>query len=291
MTVPICQSPNPDVRPPRLVCPPGAVDCHVHVYGPESRYPIAPTARFRAPDALPADLNRVHGILGISRCVLVQPSTYGTDNRCHLDAAAALGRPARVIVSVPFDVSDAELRRLDSLGACGARFAVGHPGGPSFEDIARLADRIAPLGWHLEFHIRREPGDDDTLARAEKTLRSLPVDLCIAHVASLEPERGLQQPDMDFLRDWLRSGRCWLKLSGGYRVSAQAPYRDVIPLAAALVAARPDRMLWGSDWPHVEVKGPMPQTTDQLDYLLDWVPDATIRDRILVENPVAFYRL
>ncbi len=167
-------------------------------------------------------------------------------------------------------------------------FRGGHPGGPSFEDIARLADRLAPLGLHLELHIRREPGDD-VLARAEKLLRNLPVPLSLAHVASLEPERGIDQPDVDFLRDWLSQGGCWVKLSGGYRISALAPYLDVIPIVRELVAARPDRMLWGSDWPHVEVKGPMPATADQLDYLLDWIPDVAVRSRVLVENPGVFY--
>lgn len=288
MTLPTCQPPNRDVRPPRLVCPPGAIDCHVHVYGPEEKYPVAPTARFRAPDAPPAELNRVHDILGIDGCVLVQPSTYGTDNRRHLDAAAELGRPAKVIVSVPFDVPQTELLRLKAAGACGVRFAVGHPGGPSFEDIARLAERLAPLGLHVELHVRREPGDA-VLARAEKLLRTLPVPLCLAHVASLEPGSGVDQPDVDFLRDWLPDGRCWVKLSGGYRISTAAPYLDVIPIVRELVAARPDRMLWGSDWPHVEVKGPMPETASQLDYLTDWIPDAAVRRGVLVENPRVFY--
>ncbi len=284
-----CQPPNAELRPPRLAVPENAVDCHVHVYGPEARYPIAPTARFRAPDALPEALNRLHQSLGIARAVLVQPSTYGTDNRRHLDAMAELGRLARMIAAVPFDIADAELKRLDAAGVRGARFAVGHAGGPAFEDIRRFADRLAPLGWHIEFHVRREPGDA-TLARAEALLRDLPVDLCIAHLASIKPQLGLDQPDMDFLCDWLLGGRCWIKLSGGYRMSAVAPYRDLIPFARAFVAARPDRMLWGSDWPHVDIHGPMPDSTDQLDYLLDWVPDPGQRRRILVDNPQNLYR-
>jgi predicted TIM-barrel fold metal-dependent hydrolase len=284
-----CRPPLPIARAPRLVCPEGAVDCHVHVYGPEARYPIAPSARFRAPDALPEDLNRLHRSLGIARTVLVQPSTYGTDNRRHLDAMAELGRPARMVAAVAFDVSDAELRRLDAAGVCGARFAVGHEGGPAFADIRRFADRLAPLGWHIEFHIRRQPRDA-TLARAEPYLRDLPVDLCIAHLASIEPQHGLDQPDMDFLREWMAAGRCWVKLSGGYRSSATAPYPDLILFAQALAATRPDRLLWGSDWPHVDLHGPMPDTTDQLDYLLDWISGPELQKAILVENPQALYR-
>jgi predicted TIM-barrel fold metal-dependent hydrolase len=287
--IPTCQPPQPIRRTLQLVCPEGAIDCHVHVYGPEASYPIAATARFRAPDAVPQTLNQVHAALGIKRAVLVQPSTYGTDNRRHLNAMAELDRPARMVASVSFDVADAELKRLHAAGVRGTRFAVGHPGGPAFEDIRRFADRLAPLGWHIEFHVRRE-AEDATLARAEAVLRDMPIDVCIAHLASIEPGLGLDQPDVKFLCDWLRKGRCWIKLSGGYRMSAKPPYRDLFPFAQAFVAARPDRMLWGSDWPHVDVHGPMPDTVDQLDYLLDWVPDPGQRHAILITNPEILYQ-
>ena len=211
------------------------------------------------------------------------------DNRRHLDALAELGRPARLIASVPFDVTRAELERLSAAGACGARIAVGHAGAPAFDAIRRFADRLAPVGWHIEFHVRRPPGDQ-VLAPAEQGLRDLPVDLCIAHFASIEVSQGLHQADVAFLCDLLAGGRCWIKLSGGYRLSREPPYRDLIPFAQKFAAIRSDRLLWGTDWPHVDFKGRMFNSTEQLDCLAQWVPDPVLRRRILVDNPAALYR-
>jgi predicted TIM-barrel fold metal-dependent hydrolase len=283
-----CQPPDPNPRAPRFACPPDAVDCHVHVYGPEAYYPVAPAATVIAPDALPSALNHLHAVLGIRRTVLVQPSTYGFDNRRHVDALAELGRPARLVASVPFDIARGELDRLTAAGACGARIAIGHAGGPTFDHVRRLADRVAPVGWHIEFHVRR-PYGAQVLAPGAAVLRDLPVDLCIAHFASIEPGLGLGQSDVDVLCELLAAGRCWLKLSGGYRLSAAPPYRDLIPLAEKFAAARPDRLLWGSDWPHVDFRGRMFNSTEQLDALAAWVPDPALRRRILVDNPAGLY--
>ncbi len=247
-----------------------------------------PTARFVAPDALSGALNHLHRVFGIQRTVLIQPSTYGFDNRRHLDALAQLGRPARLVASVPFDVTRDTLDCLTAAGACGARVAVGHAGGPAFDDVRRFADKLAAVGWHLEFHIRR-PRGEQVLARAERILRDLPVDLCIAHFASIEVDQGLGQADVAFLCDFLASGRCWLKLSGGYRLAVDPPYRDLTAFAQKFTSAGPDRMLWGSDWPHVDFQGHMFNSTDQLDCLLEWIPNPVLRERILVTNPAVLY--
>lgn len=285
----LCQPPDPHPRRPRLKCPPGSTDCHLHVYGPQQKYPAASTRRFSVPDALPEACRHLHDVLGIERVVLVQPSGYGLDNRRQLDALAELGRPARAIISVPVDVSDQELRRLHAAGARGARFAVGHAEALPYEEIFRFADRVVPLGWHIEFHVRRSPGIP-ALARAEALLPNFPVPLVIAHFANLLAAQGTAQADFQFLCELVRAGNCWVKLSAAYRVSAELPpYMDLKPFAQPLLAARPDRLLWGSDWPHVNFKGKMPNTTELLDCLLEWVPDEEVRRLILVENPRKLY--
>ncbi len=280
--------PNANPRPPAQRCPAGATDCHFHIYGPEPEYPPSPKRRFDVPDALPAACRHLHDTLGIERLVIVQPSHYGFDNRRQLDAIAELGRPARAVVAVPMDIPDDALKRLHAAGARGARFAVG-PNGPAFADIARFTRRLAPLGWHVEFHVVRA-GMDEVLAPALPILREFAVDLVIAHFASLPVGRGVDQPDFRALCALVAAGRCWAKLSGGYRVSTEPPpWRNVAPLARALVETRPDRLVWGSDWPHVDLKGPMPNSTDTLDCLQEWVPDAATRTRILVDNPRVLY--
>jgi predicted TIM-barrel fold metal-dependent hydrolase len=266
----LCQPPDPHPRQPRLKCPPGAADCHLHIYGPQQRYPAAVTSRFAVPDALPETCRHLHDVLGIERAVLIQPSGYGFDNRRQLDALAEIGRPARAIVSVPLDVTDRELQRLHEAGARGARFAVGHAEARSFDEIFRFAERLAPLGWHVDFHVRRSPGIP-VLAPAEALLTRFPVPLVIAHFAGLLAAEGTGQADFQFLCELVRAGNCWVKLSSAYRLSTAPPYQDLTPFAQQLVAAGPDRLLWGTDWPHVNFKGRMPNTAELLDSLLEWV--------------------
>ena len=285
----LCQPPDPNPRPPKLVCPPGATDCHLHIYGPQQHYPASPASAFAVPDSLPAAACHLHQVLGIQRAVLVQPSGYGLDNRRQLDALAEIGVSARAIVAVAPDVSDQELQRLHQAGARGARFAIGHDGARPLSEILRFAERLAPFGWHIDLHVRRTPGVS-VLTRDEALFRRFPVPLVFAHFANLLGKDGTEQPDFQFLCELMRDGNCWVKLSAAYRLSAEPPYRDLAPLAQGLAAARPDRLLWASDWPHVNFKAKMPNTTELLDCLADWIPDETLRRRILVDNPQALYR-
>lgn len=225
-----CLPPDPRPWQPKLRCPPGATDCHLHIYGPQQKYPAASTSQFAVPDALPEACRHLHDVLGVERVVLVQPSGYGFDNRRQLDALTELGRTARAIVSVPLDVSDQELQRLHEAGGRGARFAVGHAAARSFEEILRFADRLVPLGWHIDLHVRRPPGTP-VLAQAESLLNRFPVPLVIAHFASLPAKDGTGQTDFQFLCDLVRAGNCWVKLSAAYRLSAEPPYRDLTPFA------------------------------------------------------------
>jgi predicted TIM-barrel fold metal-dependent hydrolase len=216
---------------------------------------------------------------------MVQPSVYGTDNSRMVDAAGELGMPSRMIVVVPFDAPDAELRRLHDAGARGVRFILAHVGGLPLSDLERFAARIAEMGWHVQFLLR-----PSHLLELEARIAALPTDFVIDHIGLIRAsEGGVGQPAFQALLRLIRTGRCWVKLTGGYRISAESPtYPEVFPLAHVLVAERPDRILWGTDWPHVMIKSP-PDTARLLDVLLDWVPDEAIRNRILVDNPQALF--
>lgn len=287
--LPLCQPPDPSPRRPRLVCPPGATDCHVHVYGPDSEFPAAPTRSFDVPPAPVEALRHLEHALGISRVVLVQPSYYGTDNRRHLAAAASLGLPARVVACLRADITSAQLEALHEQGVRGVRYTIGHAGAVPLDEMPTLARKVAPLGWHVQLHVMND-GGGAPLADMEDVLAALPADTVIDHMGSLRPELGLDQPGFRALERLVERGRCWVKLSCGYRMSAlPAPYEDMLPYVRALVRLRPDRLLWASDWPHVSFAGNMPNTTDLLDQMLTWVPDEAARNRILVDNPQVLY--
>src|SRR5579871_1138822 len=266
---PACQPPDPFPRPPRFQAPAGTTDTHFHILGPIEKYSYVAERDYTPTDALAEQAARLFRILGVRRAVLIQPSVYGEDNTCLLEASVHVGVPTRLVVALRAAASDRELRRLHDAGARGVRFILAHPGGVPLSDLDPLVDRIKEMGWHCQFLLRPLH-----LIELEDRLAKLTVDFVVDHVALIRPsDGGVAQPAFRALLRLVRSGRCWVKLTGGYRISSlDPPYRDVVPLVSALLEERPDRLLWGSDWPHVMVKGKMPNTTDLLDLLLDWVP-------------------
>jgi predicted TIM-barrel fold metal-dependent hydrolase len=283
--IPECQRPDPNPRAPRRRPPPGAVDTHLHIFGPETKYPFLPVRRFTPPDATVESYLTLHRTLGLSRAVLVQASMYGTDNRRQLDAAAEMDIPTRTIVVVPLAIGDAELADLHARGARGVRFITTQPGGLPLDQLDRFAGRLGDIGWHIQLML-----SPDHLVELAPRLAHVPCPIVIDHIGDVRSAQGTGQPAFQALLRLLEGGRCWVKLSAGYHHSDQAPpYRDTIPLVHALVAARPDRLFWGSDWPHPNHPGTMPNSTDLFDLLLDWVPDEQTRNRILVDNPQRFY--
>jgi predicted TIM-barrel fold metal-dependent hydrolase len=281
----LCQGPDPNPRKPRLIAPPGATDSHFHILGPAVRYPYVEDREYTPPDALPSACRRLFDTLGITRAVLIQPSVYGTDNSCMVESAPQLGISARLIVVVPFGTPDKELERLHQAGARGVRFILAHVGGLPLADLERFADRIKDMGWHVQFLLR-----PSHLIELEARLAKLPVNFTIDHIGFVRPSDGIEQPAFKTLLRLMHTGRCWVKFTAGYRFSAEAPpYRDIMPFARKLVETRPDRLLWGSDWPHVMFKGKMFNTTDLFDLLLDWVPDEKARTQMLVDNPAALF--
>jgi predicted TIM-barrel fold metal-dependent hydrolase len=283
---PMCQPPDPSPRPPRLQAPPGATDAHFHIFGPQDRYPFVQDRRFTPRDASVEAYLKLHRTLGLSRAVLVQPSGYGTDNRRQLDAARELGIPTRVVVVVPDTVTYRELAKLHDQGARGVRFIPTQPRGLPLDRLEHFATRLGALSnWHLQLMLAPEH-----LLDLAPRLRTLPCTFVIDHMSDIQAAGGAGQPAFRELLRLLEGGRCWVKLSAGYHMTDEAPpYPQVIPLARALVEARPDRLLWGSDWPHANHSGDMPNSTELFDLLLDWVPDVTIRNRILVDNPAELY--
>jgi D-galactarolactone isomerase len=271
---------------PRLQAPPGSCDCHMHFYDTEDVYPLAPTAEFLPPPARVADYRALQARLGLQRVVVVQPSSYGADNRCTLDAVAELGPDvARAVVVVQPDATDDELQRLTDAGARGIRFHMLRAGVLPWDVLEPMAARVGAFGWHVQLQLdgRELPG---RLAMLER----LPCRLVVDHVGKfLEPVAPEHEAFRCLLR-LLESGRVWVKLSAPYETSRVGPpgYDDVSRLARALVAAAPERMVWASNWPHPGRKE-RPDEAVLLDLLLDWAPDDAVRRRILVDNPADLY--
>ena len=267
--------------------PPGSCDTHMHIY--DSRYPAAPSALIRPADALVADYRRFQASFGLDRVVVVQPTTYGLDNRCQLDAVAELVEPgddARAIVVVDADTSVDELRRLDDLGARGARFHMLPGGAVAWDDLPVVASRIAELGWHVQLQL-----DGRELPHRLDLLRTLPTPLVVDHVGRFMPPVDPGHAAFHALLELLDTGRTWVKLSAPYESTLEGAPRfpSVSRLATALVAAHPERMLWASNWPHPGQREPL-SDHDLLALTLDWLPDPAVRHRVLVTNPAELYR-
>ncbi|MDA0270290.1 MAG: amidohydrolase family protein [Chloroflexi bacterium] len=278
---------------PTWTAPPLACDAHFHVFGTQSRYPVLPETRYEPPSAPLADYLALSAHLGIARYVFVQPSAYGRDNSCMLDAMREVGPTrCRGIVDIDEDVPDAELERLNALGVRGVRINVSpvHPpeaglAGSITPRIERLAARCAEIGWHLDF---LGPG---WLNQALlPVMRRLPVDYSIAHMGTFPASQGVQQPGFQALLDHVRQaeGRCWVKLTGVYRVSQVPGFVDAAPLARALVEAAPDQLIWGSDYPHLSFADAV-GSVELFNLLAEWVPDVATRHKIMVDNPARLF--
>jgi len=287
---PLCAGPDPKPRPPKFALPAGAADCHAHICGPADSYRYAESRIYTPPDALVDDYTAMLRTMGIERAVIVNPSVYGADNTVTLKALETPGFELRGVAVIDGDtVADDALRRMDRAGVRGVRVNlvdVADPsGGLPLDAVTRLARRVAPLGWHVEFliHVDSMPGFDAVFA-------DFPTDIVLGHLGYMRPDRGPSEPGFRALLRLMKKGRCWVKLTGPYRITAgDKPYAGVTPTARALVEAAPDRLVWGSDWPHVMVTKPMPNDGDLCDLLLDWIPDEAVRKQVLVDNPARLY--
>lgn len=286
-----CLPPDRNPRRPGFALPKGAVDTHVHVFEPG--YALSPGRGYNPPDSTLVDLKHLHATLGIERVVFTQPSVYGTDNSAILEAMAKLnaatpGR-ARAVVALDMGVTDKELAALDASGVRGVRLNTDNKGGMpiGFDQIPELAARIKPFGWHLEFLF---PGKD--IVGLMPVFEKLAVPMSIAHFAYQPASAGVAAPGFKALIELVRRGNTWIKISGANRVSATdlPPYDDVKPMAHALIEAAPERIVWGTDWPHPNKYIANPNDGDLVDAFGDWVSDAGMRRKIMVDTPAAFYR-
>ena len=273
-----------NARKPKLVAPKGACDTHIHLFVPG--YPFAADSPYRAKDAPPEMLFDLQNILGLSTAVIVSPGGYGRDYTMLADVLAKYPDRFRGIALVEEDVPSSELARLTKLGVRGMRMMSTARGShvPNYDP--KLAARVHEYVWHIQFY----PHGTDLIEYADKLL-ALKNDIVLDHFASAPAAGGVDQPAMKALLKMLDTGRVWLKLSGPMRCTTQnVPYPSVTPMAHALVKHAPERMVWGSDWPHVNLDGrEMPDDGDLLDLMLEWVPDETTRNRILVDNANKLY--
>ena len=282
-----CKAPDPDTRTPSYRVPPGACDAHCHVFGPADRFPYAPDRAYTPPDAPYEDLVRLHRVLGVERAVIVHASCHGSDMRVTLDAIARSGGAVRGVAVVDPGVTDADLAALDAGGIRGVRFNfVKHLGGmPDMALFDRVLAQVEPLGWHVVLHLDAE----DVVELAPRIAR-IRVPFVIDHMGRVKAKNGLDQAPFQQLLELMRNPLAWVKICGAERVSsAGAPFRDALPFARALVEAAPDRVLWGTDWPHPNVAGDMPNDGDLVDLLAEAVGDEAVRRRVLVDNPARLY--
>ena len=271
--------------PPRLAAPPGACDAHIHVYDarfttPEAGSPILPSATA-------ADYRHLQRRLGLERAVVVTPAAYRTDNRVTLDAIAALGADrARGVAVLHPDVDDATLDALHAGGIRGIRFTLFNPATAvtCIDMVEPLARRIRRLDWHVQLHLL--PGQ---IVEHHDLLERLPVTLVFDHLARVVSKEGVAGQALDVVAGLLRRGYAWVKLSGAYLGAAAPDYAQALPVARTLLELAPDRLVWGSDWPHPTESSGKPDDAALLDLLLQWAPDAEQRQRILVDNPSRLY--
>lgn len=281
ITPPDCDPPPKDPAPATHRLPPGTCDTHFHVFGPQQRYPMDPRRNYTPHQSTLDDYRRVMSAVGIERGVIVQPSVYGTDNRATLDALREGGADFRAIAVLGADVDDDELEQMNRLGVRGVRLNLVNPQMVGLADTLSILRRMRHHGWHLQVHIDlgRNPDALDALGDAPE----FPV--VIDHMGKLPP--ATRRHD---LMARLEAGACWVKLSAPYRVSAQpSPHADLTELVRAIADANPERVLWGSDWPHTELHDGTPSAGALADLVHAWFPDEALRRQICVVNPARLY--
>jgi 2-pyrone-4,6-dicarboxylate lactonase len=271
-------------RKPAFILPADACDAHCHVFGPAARFPYAPNRRYTPEDAPKETLAALHAHLGVARVVIVQASAHGNDNRAMLDAIASNPAAIRGVAIVDGSETEADLEALHRGGVRGVRFNfVRHLGGAPDPDLfRRVLGRIKPLGWHVVLHI-----DAADIVPLSEMIRGLPLPFVIDHMGRVDSSLGVEQPAFRALLDLAGMERCWIKVSGSERISSK-PYDAAIPFAGALVRAAPQRVLWGTDFPHPNLAEPADEA-DLVDLIPRFAETETAQQLLLVENPARLY--
>lgn len=279
-------APPVKARQPGWTPPPGTTDCHMHIFGPATRYGFAEPRDYSPTDCLMPLYREMCATVGIERTVVVHPSVYGFDNRCSEQAVRDLGRNGRGVAVLPPEVTKAELQRLHGIGFRGTRFNMVSAGGTPPDALESMAAKVAELGWHIQAFTTSA-----ALAEMAQRYARLPVEVVFDHIGGADPRQGVEQPGFQALLRLLEAGRAWVKVSGAYRVDPDgAPWPKAAPFAKALIETAPDRVVWGADWPHPHLQGrPMPNDGDLMDQVAAWTADPAARRKILVDNPAKLY--
>ena len=277
---------HPHPSRPKLKLPPGAWDTHCHVFGPKAIYPVDPNWPVRA-DAPKEKLFALHEMLGIERCVIVHSALHGLDNRVVEDALAAKGGASLGVALLAPSVAPAELKRLDRAGFRGVRynFMQHLKKEATIDEVMDLAPRLADVGWHLQVHMER-----GMIAQVGPRLVKAPVPIVIDHIGRIDAGEGFDQVPFSALMRMMESGNAWCKVSGCDRITrAGPPYADAVPFAARLMAEFPDRVVWGTDWPHPNHQGPVPDDGELVDLIGAVAPTSAALSRLMVDNPRRLY--
>jgi len=279
--------PDPDTRKPQFTPPPLACDAHCHIFGPGAKFPYAPHAPYVPPDSPFEALQSLHRKLGLERAVIVHASCHGSDMRVTLDAIARSKGAYRGTAIIDESSTEKDFQKMHDGGIRGVRFNfVKHLGGrPEMGFFDKTVERVRAMGWHLILHL-----DAADLVEFQDLFKRIPVPMVIDHMGRVKAAGGLEQEPFKVLLASLKNENMWVKVCGAERVSsAGPPFTDAIAFARALIAAAPERILWGTDWPHPNVGAHMPNDGDLVDLFARMVPDAGNRKRILVDNPARLY--
>jgi len=293
--MPYCYPPDPNTRKPKFAAPPNACDTHFHVFGPPERFPFVSTHEYTPPAAPLEHYLKMLAVIGIERAVVVQPSVHGLDNTATLDAIKNSQGKFRGVGRIDDKTAKDELKRLHDGGIRGVRFnLLNRPrGNVKLDVLDRCVENIAELGWSLDLHI-----DMVNLIAQEKRMREMPVPLVIDHIARVKPAEGLAQAGFQLLLDLMKLKHVWVKVSGADKICETTvhsyfglPFVEVIPYAQAVIAAAPERVIWGTDWPHSNnfTPGHTPNDGDLVDLLALFAPDEAARKKLLVDNPARLY--
>jgi predicted TIM-barrel fold metal-dependent hydrolase len=278
--------------------PKGACDCHVHIFGPDDKFPFSPDRKYTPPNALIADLSALHKALHIDRVVVVHPSPYGADNACTVDAVRRMGERARGVAVINDKTSDAELDAMHEAGIRGVRVNLESAGendpGKAGQQLQSASARVARLGWHVQTYTNLH-----VLQPLTDAILQMPTPLVVDHFGLAQAAEGIEQPGFAELLALLRRGKIYVKISAAYRISNLPDHADAAPMARAIIEANPDNVVWGTDWPHPGGGRRDPMAIEPyrridngaaLNRLASWARDSTELRKILVDNPTRLYQ-